>query len=93
MLESDGRWPVTRTVAVVMETTMGSGDGWTRPMALSQRFDSSDTEQRRLERPLVTLIARMIRSKSSVPHPIIRAELAAAPLVTGGSVPGSNLHT
>lgn len=34
-----------------------------------------------IERPLVSMISRMIRAKASVPHEIIRAELAAAPLV------------
>lgn len=35
-----------------------------------------------MERPLVTMIAHMIRSKPSTPHEIIRAELGAAPVVT-----------
>ena len=34
-----------------------------------------------MERPLVYMISRMIRAKASVPHEIIRAELAAPPLV------------
>ena len=34
-----------------------------------------------MERPLVSMISRMIRAKASVPHDIIRAELAASPLV------------
>ena len=34
-----------------------------------------------MERPLVHMISRMIRAKASVPHEIIRAKLAASPLV------------
>ena len=34
-----------------------------------------------MERPLVSMISRMIRAKASIPHEIIRAELAAPPLV------------
>ena len=34
-----------------------------------------------MERPLVSMISRMIRAKACVPHEIIRAELAAPPLV------------
>ena len=34
-----------------------------------------------LKRPLVSL-ARMIRSKTSVPHDIIQAEMGAAPIIT-----------
>lgn len=37
---------------------------------------------RHMERPLVMMIARMIRSKPSTPHEIIRAEMGAAPVVT-----------
>ncbi len=33
-----------------------------------------------LERPLVLMIGRMIRSKASVPHDIVRAEMGAAPI-------------
>ena len=33
-----------------------------------------------MERPLVSMIARLIRAKASVPHDIIRAELAAPPM-------------
>ena len=33
-----------------------------------------------MERPLVSMISRMIKAKSSVPHAIIRAELAAPPI-------------
>ena len=35
-----------------------------------------------LERPFVSMIAGMIRSKASVPHDIIRAEMGAAPIIT-----------
>lgn len=35
---------------------------------------------RNMERPLISMISRMIRAKSSVPHAIIRAELAAPPI-------------
>ena len=35
-----------------------------------------------LEKPLVLMIARMIRSKESVPHDIIRAEMGATPIIT-----------
>ena len=35
-----------------------------------------------LERPLVSMIARMIKSKASMPHDIIRAEMEAAQSVT-----------
>ena len=35
-----------------------------------------------MEKPLVSMISRMIRAKVSVPHDIIRAELAAPKLVT-----------
>ena len=34
-----------------------------------------------MERPLVCMISRMIRAKASVPHDIIRPELAASPIV------------
>ena len=34
-----------------------------------------------MEKPLVFMISRLIRAKASVPHAIIRAELAAPPLV------------
>ena len=34
-----------------------------------------------MERPLISMISRMIRAKASVPHAIIRAELAVPPLV------------
>ena len=34
-----------------------------------------------MEKPLVSMISRLIRAKASVPHAIIRAELAAPPLV------------
>lgn len=34
-----------------------------------------------MERPMIMMIARMIRSKPSVPHDIVRAELGAAPVV------------
>ena len=34
-----------------------------------------------MERPLVMMISRMIRSKGSTPHSIVRAELGAAPMV------------
>ena len=33
-----------------------------------------------MERPLVSMISRMIKAKSSVPHAIIRVELAAPPI-------------
>ena len=33
-----------------------------------------------MERPLVSMISRMIRAKASVPHAIIRAKLAAPPI-------------
>ena len=36
---------------------------------------------RSMERPLVSMISRLIRAKALVPHAIIRAELAAPPLV------------
>lgn len=35
---------------------------------------------RSMERPLISMISRMIRAKASVPHAIIRAELAAPPI-------------
>ena len=35
-----------------------------------------------LERPLVSMIACMIRSKASMPHDIIRAEMGATPIIT-----------
>ncbi|MCO5560700.1 hypothetical protein L7F22_014317 [Adiantum nelumboides] len=35
---------------------------------------------RRLERPLVSMISRLIRAKASVPNAIIRAQLAAPPM-------------
>ena len=35
---------------------------------------------RAMERPLISMISRMIRAKASVPHAIIRAEVAAAPI-------------
>ena len=35
-----------------------------------------------LGRPLVSMIARVIRSKASVPHDIIRAEMGATPIIT-----------
>ena len=35
-----------------------------------------------IEKPLVSMISRMIRAKASLPHDIIRAELAAPKLVT-----------
>ena len=34
-----------------------------------------------MERPLVSMISRMIRAKASIPHEIIHAELVAPPLV------------
>ena len=34
------------------------------------------------ERPLLSMIARMIRSKASVPHDIIRAEMGVPPIIT-----------
>ena len=34
-----------------------------------------------MERPLVSMISRMIKAKASVPHEIIHAKLAAPPLV------------
>ena len=34
---------------------------------------------RSMERPLISMISRMIRAKATVPHAIIRAELAAPP--------------
>ena len=34
-----------------------------------------------MERPLVSMISRMIKAKTSVPHEILRAQLAASPLV------------
>ena len=34
-----------------------------------------------IERPQVTMLARMIRNKPSVPHDIVRAEFAAPPMV------------
>ena len=34
-----------------------------------------------MEKPLVTMISKMIRAKASVPHEIIRAEMAAPPVV------------
>lgn len=34
-----------------------------------------------MEKPLVSMISRMIRAKASVPHDIIRAELVAPPIV------------
>ena len=33
-----------------------------------------------MEMPLVSMISRLIRAKASVPHAIIRAELAAPPV-------------
>ncbi|MCO5608531.1 hypothetical protein L7F22_062742 [Adiantum nelumboides] len=36
---------------------------------------------RKMEKPLVTLIAKLIRCKASVQHEIVRAELGAAPIV------------
>ena len=35
-----------------------------------------------LVKPLVSMIARMIRSKESVPYDIIRGEMGAAPIIT-----------
>ena len=35
---------------------------------------------RSMESPLVSMISRMIRAKASLPHEIIRAELAALPM-------------
>ena len=35
-----------------------------------------------LERPLVSMVACMIRSKASVPHDIIWAEMGAAPIIS-----------
>ncbi|MCO5560653.1 hypothetical protein L7F22_014270 [Adiantum nelumboides] len=35
---------------------------------------------RAMERPLISMISRMIRAKASVPHAIIRAEVAAPPI-------------
>ena len=35
-----------------------------------------------MDKPLVSMISRMIRAKASVPHDIIRAELVAPKLVT-----------
>ncbi|MCO5572665.1 hypothetical protein L7F22_026423 [Adiantum nelumboides] len=37
---------------------------------------------RAMERPLISMISRMIRAKASVPHAIIRAEVAAPPIET-----------
>jgi len=34
-----------------------------------------------MEKPLVSMIARLIRAKASVPHNIIRAELATSPVM------------
>ena len=34
-----------------------------------------------IERPLVSMISRMLKAKASVPHEIIRAQLAAPPLI------------
>ena len=36
---------------------------------------------RGMERPLISMISRLIRAKASVPHDIIRAEMAAPPMV------------
>ena len=35
-----------------------------------------------LERPLVSMIARMIRSKESMPRDIIRTAMGATPIIT-----------
>ncbi|MCO5553894.1 hypothetical protein L7F22_007420 [Adiantum nelumboides] len=44
---------------------------------------SLNTEEwRQMERPLVMMIAQMIRCKASVPHAIVRAEMAASSIVT-----------
>ncbi|MCO5607081.1 hypothetical protein L7F22_061273 [Adiantum nelumboides] len=39
---------------------------------------------RAMERPLISMISRMIRAKASVPHAIIRAEVAAPPIEIEG---------
>lgn len=43
--------------------------------------DVSDEGWRKIERPHVMMISRMIRNKPFVPHEIIRAELVAGPMV------------
>ena len=44
---------------------------------------SDNSEQwKNMERPLISMISRMIGAKSSVPHDIIRAEIAAPKIVT-----------
>ena len=45
------------------------------------RSGNTDDGWRCMERPLVSMISRMIRAKASVPHEIIQADLAAPPLV------------
>ena len=37
-----------------------------------------------MERPLVSMISRLIGAKSSVPHDVIQAEMAAPKIVTEG---------
>lgn len=41
----------------------------------------SSADWQRIKRPLILMLSLMIYSKPSVPHPIIRAEFAASPMV------------
>lgn len=47
VLEGDGRWSTTRTVAVVMETTMGLESGTTRPIFLPEHLNYSGIQRGR----------------------------------------------
>ena len=41
----------------------------------------TETQWRQVERPQICMISRLLRSKRTVPHDIVRAELAAPPMV------------
>eukprot|EP00250_Pteridium_aquilinum_P019422 c24426_g1_i1 orf=1306-2640(+) len=54
---------------------------WGPSLDHSRRSGGTYDGWRSMERPLISMISRMIRAKASVPHEIIRAELAAPPIV------------
>ena len=67
------RWQVFDTL--VTPTLLYGVETWGRTLNKANHWKD-------LERPLVSMIARMIRSKASVPHDIIRAEMGVAPIIT-----------
>ena len=68
-----------------MHAVQGTQEPWTKLWLFQTLVTPTllyGIESRNLERPSVSMIACMIRSKSLVPHDIIRAEMGAAPIIT-----------